>query len=248
MDHVVAQKKQANQRRSPSAGRVKSTANSAAAPKQPAGGGGGFDFWGLFGWGKSSTGPSSPTTDDTAASPPSRNTGRVSQSSESPKPVSSTSSSPEPSASAKQDREVYVDPELDRAAAAIFYAYVHIPRDIPGLNELRLKLIHRWGQDFARKAEEADPSIVEISRDLIERLRLENPSENLIEGYLTEIARSHKIPRHGETWSEGGEAIPSQTAGQSASTEGFGIQGQASKGTVSDADELANRFAALGKR
>lgn len=252
LDHVVAQKnarKQADQKRTTqSTGNVKS----ASGTKQPAEGGG-FSFWSLFGWKSPSATPPPTNANGSEASTPAATTDASSQNLEPTQPVSSTPSSPAPVAPEREEREVCVEPELDRAAAAIFYSYVHIPRDIPGLNDLRLKLIHRWGQDFARKAEEADPSIVEISRDLVERLRLENPSETLVEGYLMEIARSHKIPWQGETWSEEEEeekeeGEPSQVAAQPASTEKSGVQDQSSKGTVSDADELAKRFAALNKR
>ncbi|OAX81527.1 hypothetical protein ACJ72_04135 [Emergomyces africanus] len=93
------------------------------------------------------------------------------------------------------EKDVYLDPALDKAAAVIFYCYVRLPRDIPGLPELRAKLIQRWGTDFANKAQEADPSIP-LPDELIDRLRVQNPPESLVDNYLKEIARAHGIPWH----------------------------------------------------
>ncbi|KAI5308678.1 hypothetical protein KEM55_005126, partial [Ascosphaera atra] len=136
---------------------------------------------------------------------------------------------------------------------------------------LRAKLVHRWGNEFALKAQEGDPSIVEIPRDLIERLRLEKPPESLIDSYLREIARSHRIPYHGETWEEEEEEVRGGDGKEAAGSTGGGSQdskghatgsgnGQDSSGSgapegegkqsspeggVPGVDELARRFAAL---
>ncbi|KAI5291403.1 hypothetical protein KEM54_004938 [Ascosphaera aggregata] len=163
----------------------------------------------------------------------------------------------------KQERDVYIDPELDRDAAAIFYSYARIPRDIPGLLELRARLVHRWGNDFALKAQDGDPSIVEIPKDLTERLRIEKPPESLIDGYLREIARSYKIPFHGETWDsddedQGGDEAEGSSENASASNKknresdagqsgGTPRKSQSSKDGIPEIDELAKRFAALKK-
>ncbi|OJD22941.1 hypothetical protein ACJ73_05708 [Blastomyces percursus] len=95
------------------------------------------------------------------------------------------------------EKDVYLDPDLDKAAAVIFYCYMRLPRDIPGLLELRTKLIQRWGSDFANKAQEADPSIP-LPDELIDRLRIQNPPESLVENYLKEIAKAHGISWHQE--------------------------------------------------
>jgi vacuolar protein sorting-associated protein IST1 len=94
-----------------------------------------------------------------------------------------------------EEVEVCIDSELDAAAAVIFYAYPRIPRDIPGLPELRAKLVLRWGTDFATKAQENIASS-KVPEELIERLRIRKPPETLVEAYLREIARSHGIPWH----------------------------------------------------
>ncbi|PGG96203.1 hypothetical protein GX51_07944 [Blastomyces parvus] len=95
------------------------------------------------------------------------------------------------------EKDVYLDPDLDKAAAVIFYCYMRLPRDIPGLPELRAKLIQRWGNDFANKAQEADPSIP-LPDELIDRLRIQNPPESLVENYLKEIAKAHGVSWHQE--------------------------------------------------
>ncbi|OJD18965.1 hypothetical protein AJ78_01077 [Emergomyces pasteurianus Ep9510] len=101
----------------------------------------------------------------------------------------------EPPSPLPPEKDVYLDPDLDKAAAVIFYCYVRLPRDIPGLPELRAKLMQRWGNDFANKAQEADPSIP-LPDELIDRLKVQNPPESLVENYLKEIARAHGISWH----------------------------------------------------
>lgn len=93
----------------------------------------------------------------------------------------------------REEKDIYIDPELDRAAAVVFYAYHRIPRDIPGLSDLRLKLLHRWGNEFMLRAQEAEPGIIDLPEGLTNRLRIDKPPDTLIEGYLREISRSHKI-------------------------------------------------------
>ncbi|PGH11022.1 hypothetical protein AJ80_07298 [Polytolypa hystricis UAMH7299] len=99
----------------------------------------------------------------------------------------------EAEAEEEDERDIYIDPELDLAAAVIFYSYTRIPRDIPGLLELRAKLIHRWGNDFAIKAQDGDESIVKLPEELVDRLQIRKAPEVLVERYLKEIARSHGL-------------------------------------------------------
>jgi vacuolar protein sorting-associated protein IST1 len=110
--------------------------------------------------------------------------------------------------------EVYIERELDKSAAVIFYAYPRIPRDIPGLPELRAKLALRWGSDFANKSQEENPP-VKIPKELADRLRVHRPSAELIEMYLREIARSHGIP-----WHQDEEEDEEEGDGQVPETEG----------------------------
>ncbi|EEP82331.1 predicted protein [Uncinocarpus reesii 1704] len=99
---------------------------------------------------------------------------------------------PEP----EPEPEVFIEPELDRAAAVIFYSYPRLPRDIAGLPELRVKLIQRWGNDFASRVQDDDEPPVELPEELVERLRVQRASPVLVEKYLKEIARSHGIRWH----------------------------------------------------
>ncbi|KAI5305723.1 hypothetical protein KEM56_003517 [Ascosphaera pollenicola] len=217
---------------------------------------GGWSLAKLFGFG------SSPSSSDAASRPDDR----ADSTEQSPEPETAEQQQEPETHEEKQERDVYIDPELDRDAAAIFYSYARIPRDIPGLLELRAKLVQRWGNDFAQKAQDGDPSIVEIPKDLIERLRIEKVPESLVENYLREIARSYKIPYHGETWesdneddedsNEQGSGKVQQNKSVSPREEQFQTTHQVgagpsrrstSKDGLPEIDELARRFAALKK-
>ena len=103
----------------------------------------------------------------------------------------------------KEESETVIEPELDRCAAIVFYTYPRLPRDVPGLLELRAKLILRWGNDFANRIQEDDCPIG-IPEELVERLQVRRPPATLVEMYLKEIARSHGIPWQQEE-NEGGD-------------------------------------------
>jgi vacuolar protein sorting-associated protein IST1 len=141
--------------------------------------------------------------------------------------------------------EVYIERELDKSAAVIFYAYPRIPRDIPGLPELRAKLALRWGSDFANRSQEDNPP-VKIPKELADRLRVHRPSEELIEMYLREIARSHGIPWHQdedeneEEGDDGGQVpdtegnLPKASSGDAAALGDKGeAKGSSKAGSVS---------------
>ena len=118
----------------------------------------------------------------------------------------------------EEEEETYIEPELDRCAAIIFYAYPRLPRDVPGLPELRAKLALRWGNDFANRAQEDDPP-VRISDELVERLQVQRPPAALVDMYLKEIARSHEIPWHkgeGEGEDEGEDEVKGVNGGGNA--------------------------------
>ena len=109
----------------------------------------------------------------------------------------------------KEEPEAVIEPELDRCAAIIFYTYPRLPRDVPGLLELRAKLILRWGNDFANKTQE-DDCPVKIPEELVERLQVRRPPATLVEKYLKEIARSHGIP-----WQQGEDDVEDEPSGES---------------------------------
>src|SRR4029077_17072706 len=53
-----------------------------------------------------------------------------------------------------RDRDYYIDPVLDEAAAAIFYAWPRFPRDVRELTPLPALLLERYGKDFALLAQD----------------------------------------------------------------------------------------------
>ncbi|KAH8426329.1 DUF292 domain protein [Aspergillus melleus] len=107
----------------------------------------------------------------------------------------------------------YIDPALDEAAAAIFYAYPRFPHDVRELTILRTLLADRWGKDFMALA--ADNKFprgegVKVPARLVKGLRAKPPSTELVESYLLEIARAYGVNwgahLQGHTEQELGEA------------------------------------------
>lgn len=103
-----------------------------------------------------------------------------------------------------EEDDDYIDPGLDEAAAAIFYAWPRFPREVRELTTLRSLLIDRWGKDFATLAQDNKAS-VKVPERLAKRLRVKPPSTDLVESYLREIAKAYGVawPREGEEVAEG---------------------------------------------
>jgi vacuolar protein sorting-associated protein IST1 len=80
---------------------------------------------------------------------------------------------------------------LEEAAASIIYAAPRLARDVRELALIRAMLIERFGKDFALKANENENDIV--PKRVSEKLRVEPPSERLVQAYLEEIARSYGV-------------------------------------------------------
>lgn len=106
-------------------------------------------------------------------------------------------------AGAAVEKEGYIDPALDEAAAVIFYSYARFPHDIREMTILRGLLSDRWGKDFMMLAQENKLEEVKVPERLVRGLRVKPPSEELVESYLVEIARAY-----GVTWPDGSVASP----------------------------------------
>ncbi|EEH08586.1 DUF292 domain-containing protein [Histoplasma capsulatum G186AR] len=199
VDHIALEHKRTGpKKKRQSSVDVKGASN--ASSDESSAGSGGWRIWKALGLGPSQP-PPSPSSTRTAQRQPENEQGPLSTDQGERATMIETRAKDEhqqetPSASAPE-MDVYLDPDLDKAAAVIFYCYVRLPRDIPGLPELRAKLIQRWGIEFANKAQEADPSIP-LPNELIDRLRIQNPPESLVENYLKEIAKAHGISWHQE--------------------------------------------------
>ncbi|KAL1870921.1 Vacuolar protein sorting-associated protein ist1 [Paecilomyces lecythidis] len=93
--------------------------------------------------------------------------------------------------------EGYIDPGLDEAAAAIFYAWPRFPREVRELTTLRNQLVERWGKDFASLAQDNKAGI-KVPERLLKSLRVRPPPKELVESYLREIAKAY-----GVSWPKG---------------------------------------------
>nr|KMM72697.1 hypothetical protein CPAG_08991 [Coccidioides posadasii RMSCC 3488] len=198
LDHLAfGQKKKgktlAVRRRGNHAGNHARSGRVAPSTIEGSSGGGGWGFWSIFGLGEGSRTQRqrSNTRDAQSVARPPTHEATVDDGVAEDIEVKDGAETAE-----DREPEVYIDLELDRAAAVIFYSYPRLPRDITGLPELRVKLIQRWGNEFASRAQDDDDLPVDLPEELVERLRVQKASPVLVEKYLKEIARSHGLRWH----------------------------------------------------
>lgn len=101
-----------------------------------------------------------------------------------------------------------IDPGLEEAVRSIIYV---APRtDIKELNAVRALLVEKFGRDFAQQAMD-NKGDVKIPDRISRKLRVEPPSTELVESYLTEIANAYDVP-YGESaaQAEETEAAPGE--------------------------------------
>lgn len=84
------------------------------------------------------------------------------------------------------------DTGLEEAAAAIIYAAPRLPREVRELGIARGLLVERFGKEFALKCN-VDGGGGVVPKRVVEKLRVEPPSHELVEAYLTEIARTYGV-------------------------------------------------------
>ncbi|GKZ38174.1 hypothetical protein AbraIFM66950_010170 [Aspergillus brasiliensis] len=101
------------------------------------------------------------------------------------------------------EKEGYIDPALDEAAAVIFYSYARFPHDIREMTILRGLLTDRWGKDFMMLAQDNKLEDVKVPERLVKGLRVKPPSNELVDSYLMEIARAY-----GVSWPDGSNGSP----------------------------------------
>ncbi|EEQ84198.1 hypothetical protein RJZ56_003285 [Blastomyces dermatitidis] len=227
VDHIALGQKRAGPKKNQQGAHAKGATHS-----KPSAGGGGWGIWKALGFGPSQP-PQSPPSTTQRPDDLEQRAGRGETSTAQNETATTTEAQAKDEQQQRQEfpstppteKDVYLDPDLDKAAAVIFYCYMRLPRDIPGLPELRAKLIQRWGSDFANKAQGADPSIP-LPDELIDRLRIQNPPELLVENYLKEIAKAHGISWHQEDDEEadGGAKGEEEGVGKGETVKGEGEQ------------------------
>lgn len=80
------------------------------------------------------------------------------------------------------------DPGLEEAVKSLIYA---APRtDVKELQNVRLLLVDKYGKDFAVEAMEPDAN---VSEKVLKKLTVTPPSQELVVGYLEEIARTYGV-------------------------------------------------------
>lgn len=98
----------------------------------------------------------------------------------------------------EEEEDCYLDPGLDEAAAAIFYAVPRFPREVRELGNLRILLMERWGKDFASLATD-NKGQIKVPERLVKSLKVKSPDKELVENYLKEIAKAYKIDWPGKS-------------------------------------------------
>lgn len=84
------------------------------------------------------------------------------------------------------------DTGLEEAAAAIIYAAPRLPREVRELGIARSLLVERFGKDFAMRCN-VDGGGGVVPKRVVDKLRIEPPRQDLVEAYLTEIARTYGV-------------------------------------------------------
>lgn len=81
------------------------------------------------------------------------------------------------------------DPGLEEAVKSLIYA---APRtDVKELNQVRALLVEKFGKDFALQAMENSDE--KVSEKVLKKLAVTPPREELVVGYLEEIARTYGV-------------------------------------------------------
>jgi hypothetical protein len=81
-----------------------------------------------------------------------------------------------------------LDPALEEAVRSIIYA---APRtDIKEMHTVRALLVEKFGKDVALASMEGEG----VAERVVKKLKVETPSEELVDAYLSEIARFYGVP------------------------------------------------------
>ena len=99
------------------------------------------------------------------------------------------------------------DPGLEEAVKSLIYA---APRtDVKELQNVRVLLVEKYGKEFALKVQ--NEPVGEVSEKVLKKLEVTPPREELVVGYLEEIARTYGVnwPPRAETVEEDDDENPS---------------------------------------
>lgn len=80
---------------------------------------------------------------------------------------------------------------LEEAAASLIYAAPRLPREVRELGQVRNLLVERFGRDFANRVQENRDNMVPAR--VVDKLKVDPPSERLVTAYLEEIARTYGV-------------------------------------------------------
>jgi hypothetical protein len=100
-----------------------------------------------------------------------------------------------------------LDPALEEAVRSIIYA---APRtDIKEMHTVRALLVEKFGKDVALASMEGEG----VAERVVKKLKVETPSEELVDAYLSEIARFYGVPFGNSTTSTADDDDDDQPSG-----------------------------------
>jgi hypothetical protein len=109
-----------------------------------------------------------------------------------------------------------LDPALEEAVRSIIYA---APRtEIKELHQVRVFLVEKFGKDVAVAAMDGEG----VAERVLKKLEAKTPSEELVDGYLAEIARFYGVPfgaRKASSDDDDDDGEPSGGVAEEADTE-----------------------------
>lgn len=91
-----------------------------------------------------------------------------------------------------------LDPALEEAVRSIIYAAART--EVKELHTTRALLVEKFGKDVALASMEGEG----VAERVLKKLKVETPKPELVDAYLSEIARFYGVP-YGETKTESGE-------------------------------------------
>lgn len=154
-----------------------------------------------------------------------------------------------------------VDKSLSESVASLVYSAPHT--ELKELVQIRDVLVHKYGFEYGRLVLDNYETLV--PRKIWSRCVVDPPSEELVDLYLSEIARTYQVPYSGlkvevtadddndDYQSDGGEGGGSKVLNPPLSTEGSGPEASTKSTKVisqakkeqNEVDNLRARFAAL---
>jgi vacuolar protein sorting-associated protein IST1 len=135
--------------------------------------------------------------------------------------------------------QTLLDPALEEAVRSIIYAASRT--EIKELHTVRALLVEKFGKDVAVASLEGEG----VAERVVRKLRVETPKEELVEAYMTEIARFYGVP-YGTPKSDDEEDVDDDDDGVVAEEDGEEVESKSRKEDQNEALAKANTPKKMG--